>query len=452
MSARIEKELVRAAQCGDESAWGEIVARTHGPLARFLFARCRDEATSLDLVQETFTAALQSIGNLGPPYRVLGWLRRIAGRRLARHVESMVRRREVPLAVDPAAGAGADVACDLEELRARLAALPPHYREMLRLHYLLDEPVGEIATRLALPVGTVKRRLHVGRQMMAGKRPDAKAGRHEIRAVPEIRVEPRPGEELSVKVEGPLVPYGSNLEPGDAEVFDWFHYPGGLWRERTATEIRRPIEIAGRPCVEIHVDFLSTEEGRYAFRDGAEEFLYVSTVVGSTQPAAPCSHARTGHVEHGQVESSAAPAGHGLQQATTPTPVTEGLAAVLRVSRDSPEAAIEVDGKPFIDDPFPLPRMTAGTEDGDGRYDAVDLRIGGVEYGVCLRRTWATLENRGSAAEWYFTPDGRCVLMRRYNGPEWDNYESLSRARGLVIEDVEYRLWHDCVLWAGEAE
>ncbi len=41
--------------------------------------------------------------------------------------------------------------------------LPPHYREMLRLHYLLDEPV-----------------------------------------------------------EGPLVPYGSNLEPGDAEVFDWF--------------------------------------------------------------------------------------------------------------------------------------------------------------------------------------------------------------------------------------
>ena len=152
----IEPERVRAAQGGDESAWAEIVARTHGSLARFLFARCRDEATSLDLVQETYRAALGSIGNLGPPYRVFGWLRRIAGRRLARHAESMARRREVPLAVDPPAGTDRDEFEDREELRVRLAGLPPHYREMLRLHHLLDEPVGEIATRLALPVGTVK--------------------------------------------------------------------------------------------------------------------------------------------------------------------------------------------------------------------------------------------------------------------------------------------------------
>jgi len=152
------------------------------------------------------------------------------------------------------------------------------------------------------------------------------------------------------------------------------------------------------------VDYLSTEEGRYAFRDGAEEFLYVS-------------------------------------------PVDAGIEGVLRVSRDSPEAAIEIDEKPFVDDPFPLPRMTAGTEDDDGRYEAIELGIGGVEYGTCMRRTWATQENRGSAAEWYFTTDGRCVLMRRYNGPEWDNYETLSRAPALVVHGVEYRLWHDCVLW-----
>jgi len=408
VTERSEEDLVRAAQAGDESAWEEIVRRSHGPLARLLFARCRDEASSLDLVQETFLEALRSIDGLGPPYHLLGWLRRIAARRLARHALSKARRGEVALPANLFASEGGARADDIDEVRARLASLLPLYREVLRLHYLLDEPVRGVAARLALPVGTIKRRMHMGRRMMAEKRTATGSGKHEIRAVPEIRVRPRPGETLAVRLAGPLVPYGSFLEPGDAEVFDWYHYPGGLWRERTSTEVRRRIEIAGRSCVEVHVDYLSTGEGRYTFDDGAEEFLYLS-------------------------------------------PVTGGIDAVLRVSRDSKAAAIEVEEEPIADGPFPLPLMTAGTEDGDGRYEAVDLGVGGVEHGTCLRRTWATSEGRGSAAEWYFTPDGRCVLMRRYNGPGWDNHEALAHALSLSIDGVEYRLWHDTVLWGDES-
>ena len=55
--------------------------------------------------------------------------------------------------------------------------------------------------------------------------------------------------------------------------------------------------------------------------------------------------------------------------------------------------------------------------------------------------------SRSCAAEWFFKPDGRCVLMRRYNGPEWDNYPELTRAPTLADAGVEYRLWHDTVLW-----
>ena len=101
-------------------------------------------------------------------------------------------------------------------------------------------------------------------------------GRQEVRAVPEIRVRPVPEGELEIALEGPLVPYGSFLREGDVEVFDWFHYPGGLWRERTTSEVRETIEIAGKACVEVHVDYLSTEEGKWAFDDGAEELFYVS--------------------------------------------------------------------------------------------------------------------------------------------------------------------------------
>jgi len=404
---RSEEDLIRAADAGDETAWEEIVRRSHGPLARYLFARCRNEATSLDLVQETFIEALRSIGNLGPPYLLIGWLRRIAGRRLARHALSMARLKEVILPVDLPANEGGAGAEDVEEMRVRLASLPPLYREVLRLHYLLDEPVRGIAARLALPVGTVKRRMHIGRRMMAEKQSTTGCEKHEIRAVPEIRVQLRPKENIAVRIAGPLVPYGSFLEPGDAEVFDWYHYPGGLWRERTSTEVRRRVEIAGRSCVEIHVDYLSTGEGKYTFADGAEEFLYLSPAKGV-------------------------------------------INTVLRVSRDSRDAAIEVEDKPFEDDPFPLPHMTAGTEDGEGRYQAVDLGIGEVEHGTCLRRTWSSREGRGAAAEWYFTPDGRCVLMRRYNSPSWDNYEALARAPSIEIDGMEYRLWHDTVLWGAE--
>ena len=83
--------------------------------------------------------------------------------------------------------------------------------------------------------------------------------------------------------------------------------------------------------------------------------------------------------------------------------------------------------------------------------EEIHVGVGGVEHGTCLRRTWASPENRGSAAQWFFTPDGRSVLMRRYNGPGWDNYEALALAPSLEIDGVEYRLWHDTVLWGDEA-
>ena len=59
---------------------------------------------------------------------------------------------------------------------------------------------------------------------------------------------------------------------------------------------------------------------------------------------------------------------------------------------------------------------------------------------------------RSSAAEWCLTPARRCVLFRRFIGPEWENYGDLPRAAKLRIGGVEYRLWHDTVLLNPECE
>ena len=45
--------------------------------------------------------------------------------------------------------------------------LPEPYRDVVVLHYLYDLPVADVATAIRRPAGTVKRRLHEGRALLA---------------------------------------------------------------------------------------------------------------------------------------------------------------------------------------------------------------------------------------------------------------------------------------------
>jgi RNA polymerase sigma-70 factor (ECF subfamily) len=56
---------------------------------------------------------------------------------------------------------------DLDQtVRESVARLPPKYRDALLLYYFLDKDVGETAQVLGLASGTVKARLHRGREML----------------------------------------------------------------------------------------------------------------------------------------------------------------------------------------------------------------------------------------------------------------------------------------------
>lgn len=48
-----------------------------------------------------------------------------------------------------------------------VARLPRPLRQVLLLHYLYDLPIADVATAIRRPVGTVKRRLHEGRALLA---------------------------------------------------------------------------------------------------------------------------------------------------------------------------------------------------------------------------------------------------------------------------------------------
>ena len=58
---------------------------------------------------------------------------------------------------------------DDEYLRRAVNSLPNDLREAVVLHYLMDQPIAQVAKVLRVPVGTVKARLHYARKVLQGK-------------------------------------------------------------------------------------------------------------------------------------------------------------------------------------------------------------------------------------------------------------------------------------------
>jgi RNA polymerase sigma-70 factor, ECF subfamily len=114
-------------------------------------------AVAEDLLHDTFVRALERTDRLQASVSQRAYLFGIA-----RHVGLDALRRQRPteeLAAEPAAAAVAEDE-RMEPLRAAIAGLPALHREALLLKLQHDLSYEEIAEVLAIPVGTVRSRLH----------------------------------------------------------------------------------------------------------------------------------------------------------------------------------------------------------------------------------------------------------------------------------------------------
>jgi RNA polymerase sigma-70 factor (ECF subfamily) len=145
---------------------GRLAAET--PRLRSHAARLMPSTDVDDLVQETlarawrYRSAFDADKELGP------WLRATATRvaidlRARRGREPVVGElEEEPVAQAPSA------ADEHEHVDALLARLDAIERDVLVRFHRLGQSVAEIATALALPVGTVKSHLHRARRKLSG--------------------------------------------------------------------------------------------------------------------------------------------------------------------------------------------------------------------------------------------------------------------------------------------
>lgn len=161
-------------QTGAVREWEEFEAEAlpHLPaLFRLAMWLVRDRTEAEDLVQETFTQALQSFHRFQRDTNCRAWLVRVmyhtnSNRRRAnarfRLVSDTDERIAETVAFDPPTPQGLT---DDEVLRA-LRSLPTQFQEVVLLSDIEDMTYKEVAETLDVPIGTVMSRLHRGRKLM----------------------------------------------------------------------------------------------------------------------------------------------------------------------------------------------------------------------------------------------------------------------------------------------
>lgn len=169
-----DAELMAATREGDREAFAVLVARYEDPLVGYLarLTGCRQRAQ--DLAQDAFLALYQHAGRYVEQGRLQGLLYRIATNRL-RSQERRARRWRLlePVLLsrnghrtEPAAPQRVLADEAHRELAAALADLPLTFRVPLVLHEIEGWPYAEVARWLGCREGTVKSRIHRGRQRL----------------------------------------------------------------------------------------------------------------------------------------------------------------------------------------------------------------------------------------------------------------------------------------------
>ena len=135
---------------------------------------CHDAGDAEELVNRTFAAVINGIDGYLEHSSLFTWMCQILVNLHANDIRrksnaEIVYPGEVPDGVDEAAAEGIYSALDATFLRESIDTLPQDIRKTLMMHYFMDFSVKDIARLFAIPVGTVKWRLHYARQILAVK-------------------------------------------------------------------------------------------------------------------------------------------------------------------------------------------------------------------------------------------------------------------------------------------
>ncbi len=174
-----DEELLERYQAGEDHALEILIDRYRPELVQFLVRFTSDRTVAEDLFQDTFLQIHLSANTFDPKRRFKPWLFTIAANKARDHLRKQARRPAAPLSapLNPEEEEGETFADLLEagiplpdqqlaeeevaeRVQQTVNRLPDHLREILLLAYFHGFSYNQIAEILAIPLGTVKSRLH----------------------------------------------------------------------------------------------------------------------------------------------------------------------------------------------------------------------------------------------------------------------------------------------------
>ncbi len=174
-----DEQLLESYRNGNKAAFAQLVERYQRELFHFLVRFLGDRTAAEDVFQESFLQVHQSASQFDPSRRFRPWLFTIAANKARDLMRSQARRPTNPLQAtispgDDESGQYIDLMeatnptpgqnMEREELQklvhGTVMSMPDHLREILLLSYFHQFPYKQISDILAIPLGTVKSRLH----------------------------------------------------------------------------------------------------------------------------------------------------------------------------------------------------------------------------------------------------------------------------------------------------
>ncbi len=177
----IIKNRIRQIKNGDQSAFAEIVEFYKDKVFQISYRMLGNRHEAEDIAQEAFIRAYVNIHSYDMNKKFSTWLYRIATNLSI----DRIRKKKPDYYLD-AEIAGSDgltmysqVAADAalpedeletmelqEQIQAEILKLPEKYRSVIVLKYIEEFSLKEIGEILDLPIGTVKTRIHRGREAL----------------------------------------------------------------------------------------------------------------------------------------------------------------------------------------------------------------------------------------------------------------------------------------------
>lgn len=171
-----DEELIQAFQNGSEEAFNELYHRYEKRMYDLAFRMSHSDADAKDAVQETFLSIHRSISSLREPKYFSLWIRKIL---LSKIKQIFAKNKTLTIPEDDYRMISQEedhieflpikqmhYTNDQLQLQDFVDQLPFHYREVLILTYFDGLKNQEIADILSVPVGTIKSRLSMARNIL----------------------------------------------------------------------------------------------------------------------------------------------------------------------------------------------------------------------------------------------------------------------------------------------